>query len=187
MQIVEKRLYAAYLMLPCLFPHLLFYFFSKNKQAIKSDMGGVKNIIYHLVYDKPYRNVFYYRLGRKHFLFSWMLPRCTYTRINQNMNIGNNFYMEHAFNTFLNAKEIGCHFRCYHNVTVGQKGGKIPTIGNHVTVSCGASILGNVTIGNNVIIGAGCVVTKDLPDNCTVVGNPARIVRLNGVKVMINL
>lgn len=150
-------------------------------------MGGVKNIIYHLVYDKPYRNVFYYRLGRKHFLFSWMLPRCTYSRINQNMNIGNNFYMEHAFNTFLNAKEIGCHFRCYHNVTVGQKGGKIPTIGNHVTVSCCASILGNVTIGNNVIIGAGCVVTKDLPDNCTVVGNPARIVRLNGVKVMINL
>lgn len=116
-----------------------------------------------------------------------MLPRCTYSRINQNMNIGNNFYMEHAFNTFLNAKEIGCHFRCYHNVTVGQKGGKIPTIGNHVTVSCGASILGNVTIGNNVIIGTGCVVTKDLPDNCTVVGNPARIVRLNGVKVMINL
>ena len=47
--------------------------------------------------------------------------------------------------------------------------------------------MGNVTIGNNVIIGAGCVVTKDLPDNCTVVGNPARIVRLNGVKVMINL
>lgn len=45
MQIVEKRLYAAYLMLPCLFPHLLFYFFSKNKQAIKSDMGGEKYYI----------------------------------------------------------------------------------------------------------------------------------------------
>ena len=45
MQIVEKKLYAAYLMLPCLFPHLLFYFFSKNKQAIKSDMGGEKYYI----------------------------------------------------------------------------------------------------------------------------------------------
>ena len=39
MQIVKKRLYAAYLMLPYLLPHLLFYFFSKNKRAIKSDMG----------------------------------------------------------------------------------------------------------------------------------------------------
>ena len=42
MQIVKKRLYAAYLMLPYLLPHLLFYFFSKNKQVIKSDMGGVE-------------------------------------------------------------------------------------------------------------------------------------------------
>lgn len=173
-------------MLPYLFPHLLFYFFSKNRQVIKSDMGG-KNNIYHLVYDKPYRNVFYYRLGRKHFLFSWMLPRCTYTRINQNMSIGNNFYMEHAFNTFLNAKKIGCHFRCYHNVTVGQKGGKIPTIGNNVTISCGASVLGDVVVGDNVNIGAGCVVVNNVPDNCTVIGNPAVIVKKDGIKVRIPL
>lgn len=44
MQIVKKRLYAAYLMLPYLFPHLLFYFFSKNRQVIKSDMGGAKTL-----------------------------------------------------------------------------------------------------------------------------------------------
>lgn len=48
--------------------------------------------------------------------------------------------MEHAFNTFLNAKSIGSNFRCYHNVTLGQKGGKIPTIGNNVTISCGGSV-----------------------------------------------
>lgn len=95
--------------------------------------------------------------------------------------------MEHAFNTFLHAKSIGSNFRCYHNVTLGQKGGKIPTIGNNVTISCGASVLGGVTIGNNVVIGAGCVIVKDVPDNCTVVGNPACIVRKDGQKVHIPL
>lgn len=37
------------------------------------------------------------------------------------MNIGHDIQMEHAFNTFLNAKSIGDHFRCFHNVTLGQK------------------------------------------------------------------
>ena len=60
------------------------------------------------------------------------------------MNIGHDIQMEHAFNTFLNAKSIGDHFRCFHNVTLGQKNGKTPTIGNNVVVSCGASILGFV-------------------------------------------
>lgn len=46
------------------------------------------------------------------------------------MNIGHDIQMEHAFNTFLNAKSIGDHFRCFHNVTLGQKNGKTPTIGN---------------------------------------------------------
>lgn len=95
--------------------------------------------------------------------------------------------MEHAFNTFLNAKKIGCHFRCYYNVTVGQKGGKIPTIGNNVTISCGASVLGDVVVGDNVNIGAGCVVVNNVPDNCTVIGNPAVIVKKDGIKVRIPL
>lgn len=50
------------------------------------------------------------------------------------MNIGHDIQMEHAFNTFLNAKSIGDHFRCFHNVTLGQKNGKTPTIGNNVVV-----------------------------------------------------
>lgn len=183
MKIVKTRLYISYLLLPILIPHLLFYFFSSKRSLIKSDIGGIKNLIYHLVYDRPYRNVFYYRLGKIHFLFSWVLPRCPYTKINQKMDVGEDFYIEHAFNTFLNAKSIGKHFRCYHNVTLGQKGGEIPIIGDNVTISCGASVLGNVTIGNNVIIGAGCVVVKDIPDNCTVVGNPACIIKKNGKKI----
>lgn len=140
-----------------------------------------------MVHDKPYRNVFYYRIGKIHFLFSWWLPRCLITKINQNMNIGKDLYMEHAFNTYLNAKSIGKHFRCFHNVTIGAKGGKTPVIGDNVIVSCGASVLGDVVVGNNVVIGAGCVVVKDVPDNCTVIGNPAYITRKDGQKVHIPL
>ena len=81
------------------------------------------------------------------------------------MPVGKNLQMEHAYNTFLNAVSIGDNFSCFHNVTVGQKGGKLPTI------------------GNNVVVGAGCVVVHDVPDNCTVVGNPARVVKQNGKRV----
>ncbi|MBK0382252.1 serine acetyltransferase [Pedobacter sp. SD-b] len=51
-----------------------------------------------------------------------------------------------------------------------------PKIGNRVDIGANVCIIGNVKIGNNVKIGAGAVVIKDIPDNCTVVGNPARII-----------
>ena len=47
----------------------------------------------------------------------------------------------------------------------------------------GATVFGGVTIGDNVTIGAGAVVSSDIPSNCTVAGNPARIVKINGEKV----
>ena len=50
-------------------------------------------------------------------------------------------------------------------------------------ISAGAKVIGNVTIGNNCIVGASSVVLKDVPDNCTVIGIPGRIVRENGVRV----
>ena len=54
-------------------------------------------------------------------------------------------------------------------------------------VGAGAIIIGNVHIGSNVKIGAGTVLTKSVPDNCTVVGNPAKIIMKDGVRVDIPL
>jgi serine acetyltransferase len=68
-----------------------------------------------------------------------------------------------------------------NGVTIGHKKmadgsfSGCPRIGNNVDVGANVCIVGDVTIGDNVIIGAGAVVTKNIPDNCTVVGNPARI------------
>lgn len=52
-----------------------------------------------------------------------------------------------------------------------------PIIGANVYLGNGATIIGNIRVGNNVIVGAGAVVTKDVPDNCVVAGNPAQIIK----------
>ncbi len=64
-----------------------------------------------------------------------------------------------------------------HRVTIGTIGEEAPHIGKNVFIGAGAIILGGITIGNNVKIGAGAVVITDIPDNCTVVGNPAKVIK----------
>jgi serine O-acetyltransferase len=84
--------------------------------------------------------------------------------------------------------EIGKNVTMYQGVTLGgtgkEKGKRHPTIGDNVMISTGAKVLGNIKIGNNVKIGAGSVVIKDVPDNCTVVGVPGRVVVINGRHVL---
>lgn len=70
-------------------------------------------------------------------------------------------------------------FSMSHNVTIGHKNGKAPTIGNNVTVSPSCNIVGGIHIGDNVIVGIGSVVVKDVPANSIVAGNPARVIKNN--------
>ena len=64
-----------------------------------------------------------------------------------------------------------------------ETGKRHPTLKDNVMVSAGAKIIGSFTIGENSKIGAGSVVLKEVPANCTVVGVPGRIVKRNNVKV----
>lgn len=68
----------------------------------------------------------------------------------------------------------------FQQVTVADdphKPGKSATIGNNVLIGAGAKIIGAVKIGDNVKIGANAVVVSDIPDNCTAVGVPAKVVK----------
>ncbi len=108
--------------------------------------------------------------------------------IHPGATIGKRFFIDHATGVVIGeTTEIGNDVSIYQGVTLGgvstNKGKRHPTIGNHVVVGCNASVLGAIRIGNNVRIGAGSVVLKDVPDDCTVVGVPGRIVRKKGVKV----
>lgn len=69
----------------------------------------------------------------------------------------------------------GC--RIYQNVTIGEVHHLAPTIGEHCLIGAGATIIGNIRIGNYVKIGAGAVVCFDVPDGCTVVSPPAVIIK----------
>ena len=92
-------------------------------------------------------------------------------------------WFAHPYATVLNAEYIGDNFHCLHCTTLGTKAGMTaaagvrPTIGNNVCLGCNVCIIGPVHIGNNVIVGAGSVVVKDVPNNCVVVGNPARVIK----------
>ena len=75
----------------------------------------------------------------------------------------------------INAESIGDNFSCIHMTTLGATGKGRPVIGDNVSLGANVTIIGPVHIGNNVTVGAGSLVVKDIPDNCVVGGNPARI------------
>lgn len=75
---------------------------------------------------------------------------------------------------------IGENCTIRQSTTIGNKSEfdkSCPIIGNNVNIGANVCIIGNIKVGDNVVIGAGSVVTKDIPANCIVVGNPAKIIK----------
>ena len=95
-----------------------------------------------------------------------------------NSNLGGGLLIPHPNGIVIHpAAVIGINCLIFQQVTIGTGAvSGYPIIGNHVDVGAGAKILGGITIGNNVKIGANSVVIDNVPDNCTVVGVPARII-----------
>ncbi len=73
--------------------------------------------------------------------------------------------------------EIGENAIIFHQVTIGEGKGGAPIIGRNVFVGAGAKIIGGIHVGDNVKIGAGCVIAESIPDNCTVVMSKPKIIQ----------
>lgn len=106
--------------------------------------------------------------------------------IHPGAKIGKGFFIDHGMGIVIGeTTEIGDNCVLFHNVTLGgtgkHKGKRHPTIGHNVMIGTGAILLGPITVGNNVKIGANTfVLMRDIPDNVTVAGVPGRIVKRDG-------
>lgn len=108
--------------------------------------------------------------------------------IHPGAKIGRRFFIDHGMGVVIGETcEIGDNVTIYQGVTLGgtgkEKGKRHPTIGNNALIASGAKVLGAIEIGENVKVGAGSVVLKNVPPNSTVVGIPGSIVVQDGVKV----
>jgi serine O-acetyltransferase len=168
------------------FPLLIRFWTSNQKSLIIQDLYLKdkpiakkinRKFIERISTDKYFRSIFYFRTRS---LFTNLLrlfyPKEKYFIIDVNSQIGGGIRTAHPFGTIINAQSIGENLYINHLVTIGEKNGKRPNIGNNVELHANCIIIGGIKIGNNVIVGAGTVVTKDIPDNSTVVGAPIRFI-----------
>jgi serine O-acetyltransferase len=112
----------------------------------------------------------------------------TNIEIHPGATIGRRFFIDHGAGVVIGETAIiGDDVLMYHQVTLGGtslvKTKRHPTIGNNVLIGMGAKVLGNITVGDGVRIGANAVVTRDVPPNTSVVGVPGRILIQDGTHI----
>ena len=157
--------------------------------AIKSNMEvflypSFKAILHYRVAHKLYKKG-HYVVAR---WISQRAVRKTGIEIHPGATIGKGLFIDHGSGVIIGeTAELGDNITLYQGVTLGgtgkEQGKRHPTLGDNVMVSAGAKVLGSFKIGENSKIGAGSVVLKEVPANCTVVGVPGRIVKQDGAKI----
>ena len=114
--------------------------------------------------------------------------RRTGIEIHPGATIGRRLVIDHGMGIVIGeTAEIGDDCLIYHGVTLGGTGKDVgkrhPTIGNNVLIGTGAKVLGPIKVGDNSRIAANSVVLKEIPEDSTAGGVPARVVRIAGQKV----
>lgn len=133
-----------------------------------------------MIYYPEFAMVYFWRIKKKSGWVYRLFSEDYKCKIFGSSQIQGGIVAFHPYASVINAEKIGKNFEFRNGTTIGNKNNDnsmLPTLGDNVTLGVNSCIVGNITIGNNVIVGAGAVVVKDIPDNCIVGGNPARIIR----------
>ena len=169
-------------------------------QVIQERDPAIKSPMEVLLYPS-FQVMLRYRIAHKlylkkhYFLARWIsqkAARKTGIEIHPGATIGKGLFIDHGSGVIIGETAIiGDNVTLYQGVTLGgtgkETGKRHPTLEDNVMVSAGAKILGSFTIGENSKIGAGSVVLKPVPANCTVVGVPGRIVKRDNKKPRMDL
>ena len=161
---------------------------AKSKWEVLLCYPYVKAMAYHRIAHRQY-------LRGHTTLARWISQHARHVtgiEIHPGAQIGKGFFIDHGNGVVIGETAvIGDNVTIYQGVTLGgtgkDTGKRHPTIGNNVTIGAGAKVLGPFTVGDNSKIGASAVVLKEVPPNCTVVGNPGRIVRRHGEAPKVDL
>ena len=168
-------------------------------ESIKSRDPAAKSVLSIILTYPGVKAVFFHNLA--HFFYiagfdliarivSQTIRFFTGIEIHPGAKIGKNLFIDHGMGVVIGeTSEIGDNVTNYHAVTLGGSSPSIdserqrhekrhPTIGNDVVIGSGAQIIGPVVIGNGARIAANAVVVKDVPENATMVGIPAKAVKL---------
>lgn len=147
--------------------------------------GNIKGLVFLISYRVAHffsTNVFMRLIGIPvwllyRFIFRWILG----IDVPENVTIGKGLIVNHGVGLVINPNVIiGDNVKLHQNTTIGSKdsSGGCPVIGDNVVIGANCVVLGPIKIGNNSIIAAGSIVVKDVPSGVVVAGNPAKIIKI---------
>lgn len=161
---------------------------ARNKFEIWLTYSGVRALSRHR------RAHFFYRIHLKLIarIISQRTKRITGIEIHPAAKIAPGVFIDHGEGVVIGeTAEVGTGTVLYQGCTLGgtgkETGKRHPTVGENCVISAGAKVLGNITVGDFAKVGAGAVVLRNVPPHATVVGIPARVVRIGGSKDCIDL
>ena len=158
---------------------------AKSSAEVLLLYSGVHALMAYRVAHKLYEKEHYFAARA----ISQAARHLTGIEIHPGAKIGKGLVIDHGMGVVIGETTIiGDNCTIYQGVTLGGTGKDVgkrhPTLGNDVMVGAGAKILGPFKIGDNSKIAANAVVLNEIPENCTAVGMPAKIVRKEGQKVI---